>query len=180
MEKIKKIQNLINRLFEKAKNRGIAFERNMKIKEELVKFDTKIFSLALEKLQTLKKENSPFLSDKDPDYGSPVFHLIDAMTQVSEPKHAKDLAEVLLWDEIAVQEEDRSNRSALLNAIRCSGDKTVLPFLQEFAEKVKGVCYTDFEDIDPETGKSEIIPAEQYYKWDQEGIATTIAACQAR
>lgn len=180
MEKNQKIQNLINRLFEEAKEGEDTFERNMEIKEDLVPNCTKIFSLALEKLQTLKKENSPFLSSKCYTCGSPAFHLIDAMTQVSRSEHVIDLAEVLLWDEIAFQDKDRSIRGMLLRAIKRNGDKTIIPFLQEFAEKVKRVAYTDFEDFDSWTGNSKIIPAEQYYKWDQEEIAETIAACQAR
>ena len=185
---MKKIQNLINQLFEETKKGKDAFKRNMEIKEDLVRFCAEIFSPALEKLRALKKENSPFLSSKRSTCGSPVFHLIDAMTQVSEPKHAKDLAEILLWEEIAVQGKDRSQRCILLDAIGRNGDKTVIPLLQEFAEKVKrvyyeevkGVCYADFEDRDPETGELETIPAEMYYKWDQEEIVRTIAACQAR
>lgn len=174
MRKIKKIQYLINLLFESEKGHTDAFSRNMEIGEKLVRFRTKFFSFAFEKLRALKEENGSLFSYED-SCGSPVFHLIVAMAEVSTRSQAKDLMEILLWDEIAIQEQDRSIRGDLLEAIKRNGDKTLIPSLLEFSEKVKGVHYTDSNDI---FGRP-FIAAAMYYKWDQEEISETIAACQA-
>ncbi len=52
-----------------------------------------------------------------------------------------EVAEMLLWDEIALDVSDRSTKTRVLRILARYGDKSVVPAIKEFAKKVRGLRY---------------------------------------
>lgn len=66
---------------------------------------------------------------------SPVFHLIGVARELAQLRHAQQLCQMLLWDEIF--EADRAtNRSRLVETIGKIGDGTVVSSLRQYTEKL--------------------------------------------
>lgn len=168
------IQHLINQVFKERKED--TFDRNTDLAEQLHNCGPKVVDPILDELFAQKRSGKLRVGRK---YGSSVFHLIDVLKKFVKPKHAQQLAEMLLWDEITFEKE-RSIRSFLVEALKEIGNTSVVSLLENYAKKVKEVEYSNFRDVDPRTGQKILIFASRYHQWDQKEIAETIAACQKR
>jgi DUF438 domain-containing protein len=188
MENVEDIQHIVNQIFEEAKEGESAFERNMDFRKRLKAIGPNIVAPILAELFAKKKANELSLYQKYV-FGSPIFHLIDAVVELAKPEHAQQLAEMLLWDEITA-EEDRSKHSLLLDALTRVGDASVIPLLKKFAKKVKRVKYTYVEPFDEDDRPcSPVEPFDEddrpcspseLHEIDQEAIKATIKACKQR
>jgi hypothetical protein len=183
---MKNIQHLINQMFEERENES-TFGRNWELTKQLCTMGPKIVNPILTELFKRKKAGELLANA----CGSPVFHLITTVVKFAEPQHAQRLAEMLLWDEIAL-DEDPSKRSCLLQALQEIGDISVIPLLQKFVEKVKEKIekveeerYFDFRANAPKIRRKLIkifIPGTKYYYCvsEKELIEMTIEACRHR
>lgn len=66
--------------------------------------------------------------------GSPVYHLIRVIESYVKPEHAKQVAKILLTDEVAL-DGDRSNKNRLVSILGEVGDEEVIPHLVQYARK---------------------------------------------
>ncbi len=86
-----------------------------------------------------------------------------------QPKHARRIAEALLWDEVALV-PDGSKRYRLLGMLKLFGGADEVPLLEQLRVKVLGMVYPDTQAIHVVHAQA----IEQYY------IQEAIAAIQKR
>jgi len=143
----------------------------MKLADMLQKQGFRVVDQILAELSTCKvKRKFPTNNSR----GCPIFHLIGVMIHLAEPRHARQLSEMLLWDEIALS-NDRSTREGILGILEKIGSPAIIPLLREYAEKVKGAGYSDSYDKD-----GTFVPAKPYYQGEQKKVEQVIASCQIR
>lgn len=101
-----------------------------------------------------------------------VFCLIVAIEPYVEPRHEKQLGEILLWDEVALV-TDGSMRFHLFNMLRIIGSAEAIPYLEQLRVQVKGVVHNRHDD-------PKLASPGDMRKYNQEEIRRTIDAIQAR
>lgn len=171
-ELMETIQDFFGQMFEEAKNDEDPFGRNRDLANILQPYGRRVVDLILHELLARKTEGKLY---NDNARGAPVFHLIDVMVKFATPKHAQQLAEMLLWDEIAIT-ECRSVRYKLLGCLERIGDASVIPFLRQFSQNVERMEYTDRTKSEDEP----TIPVVEFNKHDLGDVAKAISACQRR
>ncbi|MBI2041944.1 MAG: hypothetical protein HYT20_02920 [Candidatus Nealsonbacteria bacterium] len=169
----KKMEKLIGEIF--ADKRVGGFGRNMDRAKELRQYGQKALDIILDEIFSRKTKGELCFFE----YNSPVYHILRVVEHLAQPRHASRVAEILLWEEL-LKEEDRSCRVMVSNILKKIGDKSVVPALEAFAEKVKSIEYTDFYYRDFYDNDGDTIPGYEYNKMDQDDIASAIAACKAR
>lgn len=104
--------------------------------------------------------------------------LIMSIEPYVEPRHEKQIVDMLLWGEVALV-RDGSTRFHLLSMLRKIGSAEAIPFLEQLNSKVKGIYYNKVKGIyynyDPELASPEAMR-----KYNQEEIRKTIDAIRAR
>ena len=149
-----------------------AFRRNMgrvRELESLCDGDTTTIDMILDELFSRRTEGRlNFFS-----IGSPVWHLLEIVEALALPPHAVRVAEILSWDEL-VQGQNRSDRALVPEILKRIGDRSVIPALEAFAEKVKGIEYDYHYHIE------RVTPATDLNDMDQKCIEQAINACQTR
>lgn len=180
-DKTKEIQKLIEQIIKNEEHeKQYVFKRT----QQLDSYGPDIVNLILSKLHTHRTEGK--FPNADGDYlSSPIFCLVDEMTKFAEPQHAIQLARMLLWPEIVLERDDRSIRGKLVKALERIGNISIVPLLEEYAEKVKQVVYRDRKKHPNESYLTNYLTAnritvEQLHEIDQQEIADAITACKQR
>ena len=76
-----------------------------------------------------------------------MFALILAIQPYAETRHAKSLAEILLWDEVSLI-RDGSTRHRLLEILKRIGGVEEITFLEQLGVKVKSIVYQEDRYLD--------------------------------
>ena len=97
------------------------------------------------------------------------FSLILCIESYAEPRHAKRIAEILLWDEVSLL-RDGSTRHYLLRILKRIGGAEEIPFLEQLGVKVKGVVYE----------KDGRLPISHLQKIEQRDIREVITAVRMK
>lgn len=133
------VLSIIGQMFAKGESAEEAFVRNKTLQGKLLAVDVNIDIILYE----LKARKAVGQWNNGDHNGAPVYWLIKTVTELADPRHAQQLMEMLLWDEIAIEECDRSVRDLLIKGIKRIGNKSLVPQLREYAEKVKQVNYSN-------------------------------------
>ncbi len=164
-----------------------AFAQSMKLSEDLIKIGPRAVKVIMDALMKRVEDKTLPPFEADLNYGSPVFHLMDAMKKIAEDSpaaiegYAKELTEILL-DPNVLYNPNRSTRGIILEILEKVGDASIVPALEKYKEKVKKVIYYVKK---PEGGLSSARhifekKAERFSKEDQEQADKVIEACKKR
>lgn len=167
----KKIQNFIGQFFMGPARDS--FDRHDDLAKQLLGYGIDAIDPILEELFQRKAAGTPVLRLP----GFPVWDLLEVVEKCAERRHAEQVARMLSWEEL-VQGTDRSYRIMIPQILKRIGDSSVVPALEAFAEKVKGIEYEDYH-VD-EDDDHVFIPASAYNRLDQQDIAAAIADCKER
>lgn len=160
--KKEEIVELVARM-QKADNWSVCFAKAKTLKSR----GKDIVDIVLEEMFRLKETGAFAQRDKFSPYC-----LIISIEPYVEPRHEKQLVDILLWDEVALV-CDGSMRFHLFRMLRRIGSAKVIPYLEKLSVLVKGVVYNYHDD--PEVASPKVM--EEY---NQEEIRQTIDAIRAR
>jgi len=139
------IRFLIREVFRKKPNNKNGWAENVKLIKQLKEEGDIIVDLVLENLY-FRKGKDILKICVGSSRNSPVFHLIYAACELAQPRHANQLAQMLLWWEIF--KKDRSIQGSILEAMERIGDWTVVVVLREYSERLQSERYPSRSALD--------------------------------
>ena len=139
------IQDLISHFFEPLAKEDkthlieSAFVRNMHLKEKLDSLGKKVVDPVLDELSAQFSEEQLFGSDVE-ENGSSFWHLLETIKPLAEPRHAQQVAQMLLWPQV-YNDPGHSTRRKILEILGRIGGKEITPTLRNFSKKMKEEFY---------------------------------------
>lgn len=137
-KKVKEIKNMIVKMFEPEKPREetAALNRNRRLSIQLSKLGEPVVALIIKELK-IRKSQGKIVNDEI--RGRPIDHLVMVVNELAKPEHNREIAEMLVWDEIT-DEANRSTQAIILQTLARIGDFSIIPHLKQFAETNDGTA----------------------------------------